>query len=143
MGETLNVEQGSVADHRVAPQGQLLERGVKVQLGIRGCRCRVLRGSATKFGGGDVFDNPAQAVQYVCAALVAAAFVHVGEGHRRSHCLQRWRVLPCGQPFGAARYEPPKVPTTPDDHGCAAAQAIMSTPSLVSLTFGSNSPSEP
>jgi hypothetical protein len=29
--------------------------------------------------------------------------MHVGEGHRRSHCLQRWRVMPGGQPLGTAQ----------------------------------------
>jgi hypothetical protein len=39
-------------------------------------------------------------------------------------------------------YETPKLPTVPSDQSCAAIQATVSTPSAVSLTLGSKTPSE-
>lgn len=35
------------------------------------------------------------------------------------------------------------MPTVPSHHGCAASQAIVSSPSSASFTDGSKSPSEP
>src|SRR5579863_6818823 len=43
----------------------------------------------------------------------------------------------------APKYDPPIMPTAPDDHGWAAAQAMVSAPSRASSENGLNSPPDP
>jgi hypothetical protein len=102
---------------------------------------------ASRHAAADLFGNhhgrPTSPVEHVRTALVghtsymsdgatADAMAQSASGRSRasSHCVP-------------PRYDPPKPPTTPLDHGWAAAQAIVSAPSRGSWKCGVNSPSEP